>query len=84
MARLVTYKNGVRLWLGRATLAQERQFYRSFGGAPVAWHRGERANLGPSTAAASGGSGPREPSPDPVPSPSRGRAGRPSAKPKAP
>src|SRR6516162_9113261 len=46
-AKLKTLKNGLQLWIGRMTAAQE--FWRTHGDmCPIAYHRGVAANLGPS------------------------------------
>jgi hypothetical protein len=45
MAKLVTYKNGVQLMIGRLTKEQEREFFRRTD-TPIAWFRGTAANLG--------------------------------------
>ena len=46
MAKVVTYKNGAQLLIGRLTKEQECEFYRRTSAGPVSWFRGEAANLG--------------------------------------
>ena len=47
MAYVKTFPNGFQMWVGRLTKEQEAEFYRRFGDAPIAWHRGSAPNLGP-------------------------------------